>query len=148
MTSRKTGIFVCTIILLWLSRNHHVQLLSVRVGEFCHPARSRYNMRIVYGFLYFTRLLVMFFAGDLCFLPVYYVVSPGNMIRYWVYTPIASAIIAAAMVIWARFLRLFTTSAMENSIARWISRVEKCSTLSDIAGAMIALIGCSVIKVG
>ena len=49
------------------------------------------------------------------------------------YTPIASAIIAAAMVIWARFLRLFTTSAMENSIARRISRVEKCSTLSDIA---------------
>ena len=44
--------------------------------------------------------------------------------------------------------QIFTTSAMENSIARWISRVEKCSTLSEIAGAMIALIGCSVIKVG
>ena len=65
-----------------------------------------------------------------------------------VYTPLASAIIAAAMVIWDKFLRLFTTSAMENSIARWISRVEKCSTLSDIAGTTIALIGCSVIKVG
>ena len=32
-------------------RNYHVQLLSVRVSEFCHPARSQnqYNMRIVYN---------------------------------------------------------------------------------------------------
>ena len=34
-------------------RNYHVQLLSVRVGEFCHPAGrpdrdNQYNMRIVY----------------------------------------------------------------------------------------------------